>query len=151
MDAPDRPRRTPRIHSEQFQSEEELQPGSFEPVDIARILVDHMHRRQDFLPGAEFGDPQWMMTLELFIAAEERRGVSITSLCFASGVPATTALRHIRMLETKGIFERLPHPSDRRITLVRLSKIARVEIERYFHSIHCYRQVPDDPPLHAAH
>ncbi|HJQ17021.1 MAG TPA: MarR family transcriptional regulator [Allosphingosinicella sp.] len=151
MNAPNRPRRARRESPEQFRPEPLFDARLLEPVDVARILVDHIKRRQDFLPGAVFEDPQWMMTLELFIAAEERREIPVTSLCCASGVPPTTALRHIRKLEAKGIFERLSHPSDKRITFVRLSKAARREVERYLHSINTCGRVTDDPPLRAAH
>jgi DNA-binding MarR family transcriptional regulator len=119
---------------------------------LARALVDQFNRRSQYLPGAIFGDPQWLMTLELFIAREERREVSVSSLCFVSGVPATTALRHIRSLEDKGIFERGSHPKDRRISHVRLSEAARAQVARYLLSISSGGLIVDDDlPLLAAH
>jgi DNA-binding MarR family transcriptional regulator len=102
---------------------------------LARILMTHLKRRAKYLPKATFDDPQWVMMLDLFIASEEGRQVSISSLSLASGVPPTTALRHIRSLVTKGLFERVPHPQDRRICLVRLSREARNQMINYLASI----------------
>jgi len=121
-------------------------------TDIARTMVEQLNRRNHYLPDATLEDPQWLMTLELFIAREERREVSVSSLCFVSGVPATTALRHIRSLESKGIFERVSHPKDRRISHVRLSEAARAQVARYLLSISSgVVIVEDDMPLLAAH
>ena len=104
-------------------------------VIVARELMEHARRRSQFLPDAVFQDPQWMMTLDLFIAAEEGREVNVSSLCCASGVPPTTALRHIRHLQDQGIIERFSHPNDRRISLVRLADASRRQITRYLSSI----------------
>lgn len=104
-------------------------------VSVARELVEHARRRSQFLPDAVFQDPQWMMTLDLFIASEEGRAVSVSSLCCASGVPPTTALRHIRYLQEQGVFERFSHPNDKRISLVRLAEASRGQLARYLASI----------------
>jgi DNA-binding MarR family transcriptional regulator len=97
--------------------------------------MEQARRRSQFLPGAIFEDPQWLMTLDLFIAAEEGRDVSVTNLCHASGVPPTTALRHIRHLQDQGIFQRVSHPRDRRISYIRLAESARKQVARYLASI----------------
>jgi winged helix DNA-binding protein len=121
-------------------------------IDVAKYLMKTIAMRGRYLPGAVFQDPEWLMTLDLFIAAEEDRAVSVSSLCFVSGVPATTALRHIRSLEEKGIFERVQHPSDRRISHVRLSSRARVQVGRYLTVISRRDMSSDEePPIRAAH
>ena len=104
-------------------------------ADFARQMLDQARSRSRFLPGAIFADPQWLMTLDLFIAAEEGREVSVSSLCCASGVPQTTALRHIRYLQAQGIFERKSHPNDKRIALMRLAEASRGQVARYLASI----------------
>jgi DNA-binding MarR family transcriptional regulator len=103
-------------------------------VNVAREMLEQARRRGQFLPDAVFQDPQWLMTLDLFIAGEEARKVSVSSLCCASGVPPTTALRHIRYLQEQGIFERESHPSDRRISLIRLTEASRSQVARYLAS-----------------
>lgn len=119
---------------------------------IAKSIVAQLQSRQKFFPGATFEDPQWLMMLDLFIAAEEGRDVSVSSLCFASGVPPTTALRHIRNLVSRGLFERTSHPRDRRICHVRLSDAARDRMTIYLSSLAAGRLDGDEgPPLRAAH
>ena len=119
---------------------------------IAKSIVAQLESRSRFFPGATFEDPQWLMMLDLFIAGEEGRDVSVSSLCFASGVPPTTALRHIRTLVSKGLFERTSHPRDRRICHVRLSDTARDRMTIYLSSLAAGRLDGDEgPPLRAAH
>lgn len=98
---------------------------------LARVLVSQIHQRRCYWPSVPLGDPHWLMMLELFIAGEEQRLVSVSSLCMAAGVPSTTALRYVRTLEDRGIFERTVHPKDRRICHIRLSADARRQMELY--------------------
>ena len=142
-----------RIHAtdEVIRSEAEGPYSSLPLTVLARMLVNHIRRRPDYLPGMMVEAPQWLMTLELFLAAEEKRSVSVSSLCFASGVPSTTALRHIRALEAQGIFERMSHPRDRRIWHVRLSDGARRKVARYLIAISSGEPMDDERPLRAAH
>lgn len=102
---------------------------------LARVLVSQIHQRRCYWPRVPLGDPHWLMMLELFIAAEEQRLVSVSSLCMAAGVPSTTALRYVRTLEDKDTFERTVHPKDRRICHIHLSADARRQMERYLLSV----------------
>lgn len=152
MDAPSRSRRVATRRGQPIRREAPLFPRPDSLVGIAVALLEQIDRREAFLPGAEFEDPQWLMTLELFVADEEGRAISVSSLCLASGVPPTTALRHIRSLEAKGIFERSSHPSDRRISHVRLSQAARTQVARYLASLRASGLVMnEEPPIRAAH
>lgn len=129
-----------------------LYPPSIPLWMVARIMVAQLNRRKAHFPEATFEDPQWMMMLELFIAAEEGRNVSISSLCFASGVPSTTALRHIRTLVAKGLFERVSHPRDRRICHVRLAREAKNQMIGYLVTVASGGfELEDTPALRAAH
>lgn len=71
-------------------------------------------RRNDALGTPVFRDPAWDMLLDLMVADDEARPVSVSGLCHASGVPTTTALRHFERLETLGLLARTPDPRDRR-------------------------------------
>jgi DNA-binding transcriptional ArsR family regulator len=104
------------------------------PSDVARAIVAQIVHRSRFLELAT-EDPQWLMALELFIAAQEGSDISVSTLCMISGVPPTTALRHMRSLEAKGIFERAPHPKDGRVSLIRLSADAHRRVGDYLDSI----------------
>lgn len=71
-------------------------------------------RRNELLGKPVFRDPAWDMLLDLVVAADESRAVSVSGLCHASGVPTTTALRHVERLETLGLLTRTPDPADKR-------------------------------------
>src|SRR3546814_18201372 len=61
------------------------------------------------------------MLLDLYLAAERNtRPVSISSLCIASAVPATTALRWIKTFEDLQLISRRADPSDGRRIFIQL-------------------------------
>ncbi len=102
-----------------------------DPRLVRRIIRYRQMRAHHF--GAElFADPVWDMLLDLAAARAEHRLVSITSLCIASGVPTTTALRYIKLLEDLDLIERTADTSDRRRRFVALSRKGAVAMARYF-------------------
>jgi len=91
-------------------------------AELARIAYRDRRRREEiFKIEGLFSEPAWDILLDLFVAANERRSISVMSACIASTVPATTALRWITALEQQGILERKGDPKDARRTFVRLS------------------------------
>ena len=72
------------------------------------------------------------MLLELYDADFTGRRISVSSLCFASGVPQTTALRWIKVLEREGQIKRTPDPRDGRRYFVELTESARTALDRTF-------------------
>jgi DNA-binding MarR family transcriptional regulator len=54
----------------------------------------------------------------------EHRQVSVSSLCIAAGVPATTALRWINVLEKAGMLQRTADARDKRRMFVELTDSA---------------------------
>lgn len=73
--------------------------------------------------------PAWDIMLDLFQAGAQLKSVSVTSACFGAACPATTALRHLRLLERDGLVERLSDPNDKRRAFVALSQEGRRRIE----------------------
>ena len=71
-------------------------------------------RRNEIIGAPLFRDPAWDMLLELFAAHQAGRRISISSLCYASGVPPTTALRQLARLEQHGLIRREGDPKDNR-------------------------------------
>jgi DNA-binding MarR family transcriptional regulator len=71
-------------------------------------------RRNELIGAPLFRDPAWDMLLELFAAHETGRKVTVSSLCYASGVPPTTALRQIQRLEAHKLVTRSGDGSDNR-------------------------------------
>ncbi len=93
------------------------------PVDAAlvRRLLKLRRDRARFLPDEIFADPAWDMLLDLTAARLEGKPVPVSSLCIASAVPTTTALRWIRSLSEAGLLERSTDPRDARRTWIGLS------------------------------
>ncbi len=77
-------------------------PALPDPRLIRRIIRQRQLRAR-FFDGDLFADPAWDMLLDLTAARAEHVRVSVTSLCIASGVPPTTALRWIGQMIDGGL------------------------------------------------
>ena len=82
--------------------------------------------RKEFFSEQLFGEPAWDMLLYLFMRIPEDCHVQKKALQNASGVPPTTALRWIEVLEQAGLIESNRCPSDNRVTLINLTKEGQV-------------------------
>lgn len=131
-------------HRREFRSEETV-PYSYQatvadnvplpdPHAVRQIIANRQSRSRFFDP-ALFGDPAWDMLLDLTAAHCEGARVSVTSLCIAAAVPATTALRWITQMVESGIFVRVPDPADKRRAFIALSDKALVAMSGYFASL----------------
>ena len=115
-------------------STQRLEEGGHSLPDprTVRALIARRQARAKFFEGELFADPAWDMLLDLTAADGERQRVSVTSLCIAAMVPATTALRWIKQLVDCGVFERKADPSDKRRAFIALSDKSREAMARYF-------------------
>ncbi len=86
-----------------------------------RSLIDLCMARQHFFPDGLFSDPAWDMLLDLTYARLSGKRVSVSSLCIASRVPATTALRRIGDIVVQGLATRIRDESDGRRVFVELT------------------------------
>lgn len=111
-----------------------INPGLPDPRLVRRIIRQRQTRAR-FFDGALFADPAWDMLLDLTAAHAEHRRVSVTSLCIASGVPTTTALRWVRQMTAAGLFERIKDSTDKRRVFISLSDRARDAMAGYFAAI----------------
>ncbi|WP_252260235.1 MarR family transcriptional regulator [Erythrobacter aurantius] len=102
-----------------------------DPRHVRRIISARQARAK-FFDAELFADPAWDMLLDLTAAQAEHQRVSVTSLCIAAGVPATTALRWIKQLVDSGVFVRVDDPSDRRRAFIGLSDQSASAMARYF-------------------
>jgi hypothetical protein len=91
-------------------------------------------RARDNLFGTPdlFGEPAWDMLVDLFIAAEESKQISVSSLCVASAVPMTTALRWIAILESRALIERTADDLDARRSYLSLTATTQATIRAHF-------------------
>jgi hypothetical protein len=107
-----------------------------EPVQITaaevRKIIQLRRRRDRHFPVALFADPAWDIMLDLFAAKLERKRVSVSSLCIAAAVPATTALRWIGTMTEDGLLVREQDPNDARRVFIALSESAEQGLRDYF-------------------
>ncbi len=102
---------------------------------LVRKIIRQRQLRARFFEGELFADPAWDMLLDLTAARAEHKRVSVTSLCIASGVPPTTALRWISQMTEAGQFCRAEDESDRRRAFIALSDKAADAMAQFFAEI----------------
>lgn len=114
--------------------EPEPEPSPAEALPPAELLaearrVSASRRIRDRVFGRDlFPNPGWNILIELFIAGEEGRNVTIKSACVAAGVPQSTALRHIAHLIEVRLATRAQHPSDARSAYLKLTDRGRAKM-----------------------
>jgi DNA-binding response OmpR family regulator len=99
---------------------------------LVRRIIRQRQLRGRFFDGELFADPAWDMLLDLTAARAEHQRVSVTSLCIASGVPPTTALRWIGQMTEAGLFQRVEDEADRRRAFIALTDRSADGMARYF-------------------
>lgn len=100
---------------------------------FVRGLIRQRRERERHFPADMFADPAWDMLLDLYAAHYEGgKDVSVSSLCIAAAVPATTALRWIKTMTDAGYFVRVADPHDGRRIFIQLAEAARAELDSYF-------------------
>ncbi len=114
--------------------EEEQRPRLPEAAVLRRIIKARQARMRHF-DADLFADPAWDILLDLAAARAERLQVSVTSLCIAAGVPATTALRWIGQMVDADLLVRVSDPHDRRRAYIALSDNTADALARYFSEI----------------
>lgn len=110
---------------------------------LVRRIIKQRRLRAQFFNESLFADPAWDMLLDLTIAHAEHSRVSVTSLCIASGVPSTTALRWIGQMVEAGLLKRVEDDQDRRRAFVALSDSTAHAMARYFEAlgVHAHRAI----------
>jgi DNA-binding MarR family transcriptional regulator len=99
---------------------------------VVRDIIYMRSERRRFLPAHLFADPAWDMLLDLYLSDIVSQRISVSSLCTASNVPATTALRWITSLQAEGLVERAGDPCDHRRYFMSLSKKGMAAMDGYF-------------------
>jgi DNA-binding MarR family transcriptional regulator len=100
-----------------------------------RRMLRQRRMREQYFPADLFADPAWDMLLDLYAARLERQPVSVSSLCIAAAVPATTALRWIKTMTDAGLFAREADPNDGRRIFIALAEGAFDALARYFEAL----------------
>lgn len=90
-------------------------------ADFIRGLLRNEAKRRSLAGGMLFGDPAWNILLDLLLAKLEKRTVSVSSACIASGAPTSTALRLINRLIEDDILYRIQDEQDGRRSFLGIS------------------------------
>jgi DNA-binding MarR family transcriptional regulator len=109
--------------------------GSRGTAAVAKSIIHARNQRSRFLPTSLFADPAWDILLELYSAEVAQRRMSVSQVCAAAKVPATTALRWLSTLEARKLVERQVDPLDARRYFVELSPVGKEAMDSFFDSI----------------
>lgn len=105
-------------------------------AEKVRSVIRARRHRSQYFSEQLFADPAWDILLDLLAAEVAQHRVSVSSLCVAAAVPATTALRWMKVLVEKGMIVRREDPHDARRTWVELAPPTSLQLRRYFaHSV----------------
>lgn len=99
---------------------------------LVRQIIAMRKQRFRYFGDDLFADPAWDILLDLTAARAEHKRVSVTSLCIASNVPPTTALRWIAQMTEAGLLVRVQDDADRRRAFIAISDRAADAMARYF-------------------
>ena len=100
-----------------------------------RRMLKARRARADFFDSDLFADPAWDILLELYATELAQRRMSVSNVCDASDVPATTALRWIKALEDRCLLQRRQDPHDGRRTFIELTKQASRLMESFLQRV----------------
>ena len=111
------------------------QPTDSAWAPLNAINIRHLiraRRARDYYFAADmFADPAWDILLEAYVAGLTQKDISVSGLCHAAAVPATTALRCVTQLEKDGWLDRCNDSKDRRRSWMHLSDRGATAMERY--------------------
>lgn len=89
------------------------------PKGAGRHYLRCRSRRDALFHKGDLADPAWDMLIALYLADDEAAHRSIISLCDASRLPQSTALRWVNRLCDAKLVYREPDPTDRRRVYLR--------------------------------
>ncbi|MGN6155376.1 MAG: MarR family winged helix-turn-helix transcriptional regulator [Sphingomicrobium sp.] len=112
-------------------------PSVAELSQLASGIYQARRSRDKLLHGELFGEPAWDMMLALYCLPAAGERLSVTALSYAANVPQTTGLRVQAALTERGLIDKRPEPSDRRVHLVHLTAKGRAWLENYLASLLC--------------
>lgn len=104
-------------------------------LEVARRILKRRALRCGRFGEDIFSEPAADILVDLFVNEQMRREVCVSSACLASHVPPTTALRHIGLLEDRGLVVRVADPFDKRRFLVELTELGRTRVTAMLEAI----------------
>jgi len=90
-------------------------------AELARRIREDRAQRNEVFGDDLFGEPAWDILLYLFETEVKYRPVQKTELTLAAGVPHSTGLRYLRLLEERKLLTIGANDEDARAQIVKLS------------------------------
>lgn len=118
-----------------YESEAHPQPQPQPQLEVVNSLLASRKARLKFFDSDLFFDPTWAILLDLYQSEMLGKQLSVTSICLGSGVPSTTALRYLRILEERGYIARVSDELDKRRSFVTLTDRAREAMVSYLQAL----------------
>ena len=122
------------------------QPDAANTAPSIDLLLNVMKLKRTHFPEPLFSDPCWDMLLDLGMSHFEQRAISVSSLCIASGIPQTTALRRIADLENIGLVTRAKDPDDGRRIYIALTDAGLERLFGFLESLPSQMHQKSGPP-----
>lgn len=119
----------------QFATVEGHVPSEQKLVELSCTLYDSRRLRTRFINNNLLGEPVWDMLLALYCFSGRGEALSVSGLCHAAGVPQTTALRWVKLMEQKKLVKRSKDSKDGRRAYVSLTDDSKKLLENYFATI----------------
>lgn len=98
-------------------------------------VADRVYRsrrlRDKFFPEHLFADPAWDILLLLYSLERAGKRLSVSAVCESAGVPVSTGHRWVQRLVDSGMAIRERHPTDRRVSWLRLPDTALIRLDAY--------------------
>ena len=110
---------------------DELGEDEISQARLVKEILRARRRREKVFGDDLFGEPAWDILLEVYAAQQAQQKLSVSSVCYVSAVPATTALRWIKRLEDDGWLERTGDPMDARRYWIELTPRASHAMRKF--------------------
>jgi len=101
------------------------------PSLLVREIQAARRRRAELFSDQLFSDPAWDILLELYALHLEQLRTSVSSVCVAASVPASTTLRWIAKLEADDLVVRTEDPLDARRNWIALTSDGAERMNSY--------------------
>lgn len=118
----------PEIVRKPYVSPQLVAHGAIPPAALQALRA----RRNEAFGADLFGEPGWDMMLELFLAKQQERRLSMKSLTIASNAPQTTAGRYLTQLIDQGFAACTEDPGDGRRKLIGITREGYRKMDELF-------------------
>ena len=128
----------------QFAKPEEDVSSEQKLVDLACTLYHSRRLRARFINNSLLGEPVWDMLLALYCFSGRGEALSVSGLCHAAGVPQTTALRWVQIMEQRKLIKRSKDSKDGRRAYVSLTEESKKLMEDYLAVLQGAKPLPSE-------